>query len=51
MRTPEAMLAVANSQVELKDPKGARRTLEQLVKQHPRTEAAAAGSERLARLR
>jgi len=51
MRTPEAMLAVANSQVELKDPKGARRTLEQLVKQHPGTEAAAAGGERLARLR
>lgn len=51
MRTPEAMLAMANSQVELKDSKGAQRTLEQLVKQFPATEAAAAGSERLARLR
>ncbi len=51
MRAPEAMLAMANSQVELKDTKGARRTLEQLVKQYPNTEAAAAGSERLARLR
>ena len=51
MRTPEAMLAMANSQVELKDTKGARRTLDQLVKQYPGTEAATAGSERLARLR
>ncbi len=51
MRTPEAMLAMANSQVELKDSKGARRTLEQLIKQFPATEAATAGSERLARLR
>jgi len=51
MRTPEAMLAMANSQVELKDSKAARRTLEQLVKQFPATEAAAAGNERLARLR
>lgn len=51
LRTPEAMLALANSQVELKDSKGARRTLEQLIKQFPTTEAAAAGSERLAHLR
>jgi tol-pal system protein YbgF len=51
MRTPEALLAMANSQVELKDSKAARRTLEQLVKQFPATEAAAAGNERLARLR
>jgi tol-pal system protein YbgF len=51
LRTPEAMLAMANSQVELKDSKGARRTLEQLIKQFPTTEAATAGSERLARLR
>ena len=50
MRTSEAMLAMANSQVELKDTKGARRTLEQLTKQFPNTEAATAGGERLARL-
>ena len=50
MRTPEAMLAMANSQVELKDTKGARRTLEQLTKQFPNTEAATAGGERLTRL-
>jgi len=51
LRTPEAMLAMANSQVELKDSKGAMRTLEQLIRQFPATEAATAGSERLARLR
>lgn len=50
-RTPEAMLAMANSQVELKDTKGAKRTLEDLIKRHPEAEAAAAGKERLARLR
>lgn len=51
MRTPEAMLAMANSQIELKDTKGSRSTLESLVKAHPNSEAAAAGRERLARLR
>lgn len=51
LRTPEAMLAVANSQIELKDAKAARRTLEDLVKAHPASEAAAAGRERLTRLR
>jgi tol-pal system protein YbgF len=51
VRTPEAMLAMANSHVELKDVRSARRTLEDLVKAHPSTEAADAGRERLARLR
>lgn len=51
LRTPEAMLAMANSQIELKDARAARRTLEDLVKAHPESEAAAAGRERLARLR
>lgn len=50
-RTPEAMLTMANSQVELKDAKAARRTLEDLVKKYPQSEAAAAAKERLARLR
>ena len=49
--TPEAMLALANSQVELKDTKGARKTLEDLVKQHPQSEAAGAAKERIARLK
>jgi tol-pal system protein YbgF len=51
LRAPEAMLAMANSQIEMKDSKTARRTLNDLVKQHPRSEAAAAARERLAGLR
>jgi TolA-binding protein len=45
------MLAMANSQIELKDTRTARRTLEQLIKLHPESEAAAAGRDRLSRLR
>jgi tol-pal system protein YbgF len=51
LRTPEAMLAMANSYVELKDARTAKTTLENLVKAHPNSEAAAAARERLARLR
>ena len=51
LRTPEAMLAMANSQFELKDPKAARKTLEDLAKAHPNSEAAAAARDRIARLR
>ncbi len=51
MRVPEAILAIANCQLELKDNKGARRTLEDLVTNHPGTEAAQAAKDRLARLR
>jgi tol-pal system protein YbgF len=51
LRTPEAMLAMANSQIEIKDSKAAQRTLDTLVKSYPQSEAAAAGRERLARLR
>ncbi|MCU0761586.1 MAG: tol-pal system protein YbgF [Hydrogenophaga sp.] len=50
-RVPEAMLAMANSQVELKDSRAARRTLEDLMKLHPTTEAASVARDRLARLR
>jgi tol-pal system protein YbgF len=50
-RAPEAMLAIANSQAEMKDPKAARKTIEDLVKAYPRSEAAQAGRERLAVLR
>lgn len=50
-RTPEAMLAVANSHIELKETTAARNMLEALIKQHPTTEAAVAARERLARLR
>ena len=51
LRVPEAMLAMANSQVEMKDSRAARRTLEDLVKFHPNTEAASVARERLSRLR
>lgn len=46
-RTPEALLSIANCQVELKDSDAARRVLEQLVKQYPQTEAAQAARDRL----
>ncbi len=49
-RVPEAMLAIANCQQELKDGKAARRTLEELVKSHPKSEAGIAARERLARM-
>jgi tol-pal system protein YbgF len=51
LRAPEALLALANCQVELKDSKGAKRSLEDLVKQYPKSEAAVAARERLAVLR
>jgi TolA-binding protein len=44
------MLAIANCQQELKDSKAARRTLEELVKAYPKTEAGSAARERLARM-
>ncbi|WP_372524538.1 tol-pal system protein YbgF [Piscinibacter sp.] len=50
-RSPEAMLSVANCQIELKDTKGARKTLGELVKAYPKSEAAQAGRERLASLK
>jgi tol-pal system protein YbgF len=50
-RAAEALLAIANCQIELKDTKTARRTLDELIKSYPQTEAALAGKERLAALR
>ena len=50
-RVPEAMLAIANSQAESKDTKGARVTLGELLKKYPQSEAAQAGKERLAALK
>lgn len=49
-RAPEALLGLANSLAETKDRDGARRTLEELLKTYPRSEAAVAGRERLAAL-
>ena len=50
-RTPEALLAVANCQIEMKDVRSARKTIDDLVKAYPASEAAAAGKERLATLK
>ncbi len=50
-RAPEALLAIANSQSEMKDSKAARKTLEELIKTYPESEAAVAGKERLASLK
>jgi tol-pal system protein YbgF len=48
---PEALLAIANCQAELKDSKAARRTIDELLKTYPKSEAAQAGKERLASLK
>lgn len=47
MRAPEALLSIANCFGELKDNEATRRTLEELVKQYPQTEAAQAARDRL----
>ncbi len=46
-RAPEALLSVANCQFEMKDAKGARRTLDDVIKIYPKSEAAAAAKDRL----
>ncbi len=51
LRSPEAMLAMANSHTELKDPRSSRRVLEDLVKRYPQAEAAGVARERLSRMR
>ena len=51
LRAPEAVLSVANCQIELKDTRAARKTLEDLLKVYPASEAAVAGKDRLARLK
>lgn len=50
-RAGEALLALANCQIELKDVKAARRSLEDLTKAYPGTEAAQAAKERLRALK
>jgi tol-pal system protein YbgF len=51
VRAPEAALSIANCQVELKDARSARKTLEDLVKAYPQSEAAVAARDRLAKLK
>ena len=50
-RAPEALLAVANCQIEMKDTKLARKTLDEVIKTYPKAEAAVAAKERLAALK
>jgi tol-pal system protein YbgF len=50
-RAPEAVLSIANCQIELKENANAKRTLDELVKAYPQSEAAVAARERLSRLR
>jgi tol-pal system protein YbgF len=50
-RAGDALLSIANCQIELKDTRAARTTLEELSRQYPGSEADQAGKERLARLR
>lgn len=50
-RAAEAMLSIANCQIELKDTRAARATLESLVKTYPQSEAAQAGRDRLAKMK
>ena len=51
VRAPEAALSIANCQVELKDPKSARKTLEDLIKVYPQSEAASVAKDRLTKLK
>lgn len=50
-RAPEAALSIANCQIELKDTRTARKTLDDLVRAYPQSEAALAAKERLSRLK
>ena len=51
VRAPEAALSIANCQVELKDTKSARKTLEDLIKVYPQSEAASVAKDRLIKLK
>ena len=50
-RVAESLLSLANCQIELKDVRAARKTLETLTKQYAGTDAATAAQERLSKLR
>lgn len=51
LRAPEAALSIANCQVELKDIAAARKTLADLIKVYPQSEAASVAKDRLAKLK
>ena len=48
---PESVLSIANCQIELKDVRAAKATLDDLIKAYPQSEAAAAAKDRLVRLK
>jgi tol-pal system protein YbgF len=50
-RAAEAMFAISNVQIELKDMKAARKTLEDLIASYPQAETAGTARDRLSRLR
>jgi tol-pal system protein YbgF len=51
MHSAESMLTVANCQLEAKETKGARKTLEELIATYPSTDAANAAKDRLGRMK
>jgi tol-pal system protein YbgF len=51
VHVPEAMLTIANCQIEGKETKAARKTLEELVASFPSTDAANAAKDRLSRMK
>ena len=51
VRAPEAALSIANSQLEMKDPRAARKTLEDLLRNHPESDAAQTAKAMLVRLK
>lgn len=51
LRAPEAALSIANCQVELKDLVSARKTLGDLIKVYPQSEAASVAKDRLTKLK
>jgi TolA-binding protein len=50
-KAPDSMLNIASNYAELKDLKNAKKTLQQLVKKYPDTNAAQAAKDRLAALK
>ena len=51
LRAPEAMLSIANCQLELKDARASRKTLEELVKDYAESEAASLAKGRLVKMK
>jgi tol-pal system protein YbgF len=51
VRSPEAALSIANCQIELKDSVSARKTLADLIKVYPQSEAASVAKDRLTKLK